>query len=45
MWKLKDLRKLEHELRLALSSCNKELRKQDAHCRILKNQRKLETEK
>lgn len=43
--KLKDLQKLEHEIRLALCSCNKELRKQDAHCPILKNQRKLESAK
>ncbi len=42
--KLADLRKLEHELRLALRSCNKELRKQDAHCPILsgKSPRKRE---
>lgn len=33
--KLSDLHKLEHELRLALRSCNKELRKRDAHCPIL----------
>src|SRR5690242_19503645 len=35
--KLADLHKLEHELRLALRSCNRELRKQDAHCPILRN--------
>ena len=34
--KLRDLHKLEHELRLALRSCNKELRKRDAHCPILR---------
>jgi DNA-binding transcriptional MerR regulator len=34
--KLNDLHKLEHELRLALRSCNKELRKRDAHCPILR---------
>ncbi len=34
--KLTDLRKLEHELRLALGSCNKELRKRSAHCPILR---------
>ena len=34
--KLSDLQRLEHELRLALRSCNKELRKRDAHCPILK---------
>src|SRR5713101_5726224 len=33
--KLADLQKLEHELRLALRSCNKELRKHPAHCPIL----------
>jgi len=34
--KLADLRKLEHELRAALRSCNKELRKRPAHCPILR---------
>ena len=34
--KLDDLHKLEHELRLALRSCNGELRKQHAHCPILR---------
>jgi len=34
--KLRDLRKLEQELRLALRSCNKELRKRNAHCPILR---------
>ena len=34
--KLIDLRRLEHELRLALGSCNRELRKRDAHCPILR---------
>jgi DNA-binding transcriptional MerR regulator len=34
--KLTDLHKLEHELRLALHSCNRELRKRSAHCPILK---------
>jgi MerR family transcriptional regulator, copper efflux regulator len=33
--KLQDLRKLEAELRLALRSCNKELRKRSPHCPIL----------
>jgi DNA-binding transcriptional MerR regulator len=33
--RLSDLHKLEHELRLALRSCNKELRKRSAHCPIL----------
>jgi MerR family transcriptional regulator, copper efflux regulator len=45
--KLGDLHKLEHELRLALRSCNKELRKRHAHCPILreKDPRKPESEK
>src|SRR5229473_3275205 len=34
--KLTDLQKLEHELRLALRSCNRELRNQPAHCPILR---------
>ena len=34
--KLADLQKLEHELHLALRSCNKELRKRPAHCPILR---------
>ena len=34
--KLADLQKLEHELRLALRSCNKEMRKRPAHCPILR---------
>ena len=34
--KLSDLQKLEHELRLALRSCNKEMRKRPAHCPILR---------
>ena len=33
--KLEDLRHLEHELRLALRSCDTELRKRSAHCPIL----------
>src|SRR5882724_9216945 len=36
--KLADLQKLEHELRSALRSCDKELRKQDAHCPILRKE-------
>lgn len=44
--KLADLQKLEHELRLALRSCDKELRKNPAHCPILrKNSRKRGLEK
>jgi DNA-binding transcriptional MerR regulator len=35
--KLADLHKLEHELRLALRSCNRELRKRSAHCPILRD--------
>lgn len=44
--KLSDLRKLEHELRLALRSCHRELRKREAHCPILreKNLRELGNE-
>ena len=33
--KLTDLRKLEHELRLALHRCTKEMRKRSAHCPLL----------
>jgi DNA-binding transcriptional MerR regulator len=42
-----DLQKLEHELRLALRSCNKGLRKRPAHCPILeeRNPRKPESAK
>jgi DNA-binding transcriptional MerR regulator len=45
--KLTDLQKLEDELRLALRSCDKELRKHDAHCPILsgKSPRKPESAK
>ena len=35
--KLADLRSLERELRLALHSCDKELRKLGVHCPILRN--------
>jgi len=35
--KLADLQKLEHELRLALRSCNKELHKRSTHCPILRD--------
>jgi hypothetical protein len=43
--KLADLQKLEHELRVALRSCNGELCNQPAHCPILreKNARKPES--
>src|SRR6516162_7167733 len=44
--KLSDLHKLEHELQLALRSCNRELHRRNAHCPILReNSRKLESEK
>src|SRR5258707_8034897 len=39
--KLSDLQKLEHELGMALRSCNKEMRKRSAHCPILKETNKL----
>ena len=43
---LSDLHKLEHELRLTLRSCNRELRKRNAHCPILtRNLCKPESEK
>jgi DNA-binding transcriptional MerR regulator len=43
--RLIDLHELEHELHLALRSCNKELRKRSAHCPILRetNARKPES--
>jgi MerR family transcriptional regulator, copper efflux regulator len=34
--KLEELKKLEHELRLALRSCDRELRKRNANCPILR---------
>jgi MerR family copper efflux transcriptional regulator len=45
--KLTDLQQLEHELRLALRSCNKELNKRSARCPLLhrKRLRKSETPK
>lgn len=44
--KLADLHKLEHELRLALRSCSRELRKSEAHCPILREKpRKAGSEK
>ncbi len=42
--KLADLQKLEHELRLALRSCDKELRKRPAHCPILRVTKNSKTE-
>ena len=38
--KLADLQKLEHELRSALHSCDRELRKENAHCPILRDETK-----
>jgi DNA-binding transcriptional MerR regulator len=45
--KLCDFRRLEHELRMALRSCNRELRKRHAHCPILREEdaRKTESKK
>lgn len=45
--KLADLEKLEHELRLALGSCDRELRHRPAHCPILSEggAKKLENDK
>jgi DNA-binding transcriptional MerR regulator len=42
--KLADLQRLEHELRLALRSCDRELRKRHGHCPVLSgiNNDKLE---
>ena len=37
--KLANLKKLEHELLLALRGCDKELRKHEAHCPILRDVR------
>ncbi len=42
--KLNDLQKLEHELRLALHSCTKELRKRSTHCPILRETKKSKLE-
>lgn len=42
--KLSDLQRLDHELRLALRSCNRELRKRDAHCPILRDRNLGSTE-
>ncbi len=45
--KVADLQKLEHDLRLALRSCDRELRKRPTHCPILKvtNNKKPESAK
>jgi|SRR6516164_5822864 DNA-binding transcriptional MerR regulator len=37
--KLANLKKLEHELLMAVHSCDRELRKHDAHCPILEDER------
>ena len=37
--KLRDLHKLEHELRLALRSCKRELRNNPAHCPIFREKK------
>src|SRR5260370_22296708 len=42
--KLADLQKLEHELRMALRSCDKEMRKRSAHCPIFKETNRLKPE-
>ena len=42
--RLADLHKLEQELRLALRSCDKELRKRSAHCPILREKSKSKQE-
>lgn len=42
--KLSDLRKLERELRLALRSCNRELRHREPHCPILREEKTRKTE-
>ena len=42
--KLGDLHKLEHELRLALRGCNRELRKRNAHCPILRENPRKESD-
>jgi len=42
--KLGDLHKLKHELRLALRGCNRELRKRNAHCPILRENPRKESE-
>lgn len=42
--KLADLEKLEHELRQALQSCKKEMRKRSAHCPLLRGTKPRKTE-
>ncbi len=43
--KLGDLRRLEHELRLALRRCDRELRRPNAHCPILSDRSGQKAEK
>ena len=43
--KLADLQTLERDLRLALRTCTRELRKRDAHCPFLKNANPQGTER
>jgi DNA-binding transcriptional MerR regulator len=40
--KLEDLERLEHELGLALRSCDRELRKRAVHCPILEVKKPME---
>jgi len=42
--KLADLQRIERDLRLALRSCDRELRKQNAHCPILRGARRMKME-
>jgi chromosome segregation ATPase len=42
--KLDDLHRLQHELRMALRSCDKELRKASARCPVLTEERKSRSE-
>lgn len=42
--KLSDLHKLEHELRLALRNCDRELRRRPARCPVLSGTRKSKLE-
>ena len=43
--KLSNLQRIEHELLLALRSCDRELRKRNAHCPILRDGRPERSEK
>ncbi len=43
--KVSDLQKLEHELRVALRSCKREMRKRSAHCPILREKSNGRTER